>query len=371
MVSMTGWPFQHCLSRFRATGRVSRITCRPSSAPHGTVDLRDGILREPRQDDLISRSTAVAPDKDGYCPKWLAFLKEASGDDADVVAFIQRWLGYCLTGVTREHALLFVFGPGGNGKGVLLITVNGILMEYAVTAALDTFTAAHGERHSTEIAMLAGARFVMTTETEEGRSWAEARIKALTGGDPVTARFMRQDNFTFTPVFKLTISGNHKPSLKNVDDAARRRFLILHFLHKPATPNRHLVEELGEEWSGILRWMIDGCLAWQRDGLNPPAAVRAATADYFAAQDMFAQWLDDHCEQDKQWGAAVADLFRSWTSFLADNGEAARSQRSFGTLLEGQGFTKDKDCVQFRGRGYLGLRLRPAEPEAHWSETDR
>jgi P4 family phage/plasmid primase-like protien len=340
------------------------------ATPGGTVDLRSGQLTPAAQGYLISRATAVTPSGSASCPSWLAFLDQATGSDVEVIAFLQRWLGYCLTGITREHSLLFVYGPGGNGKGVLLGTVNGILQDYAVTAALDTFTAAQGERHSTEIAMLAGPRFVMTTETEEGRAWAEARIKALTGGDPVTARFMRQDNFTFTPAFKLTISGNHKPALRNVDDAARRRFLVLPFLHKPASPNPHLVDELRAEWPGILQWMVEGCLTWQRQGLKAPSAVLAATAEYFAEQDLFAQWLDDCCDRGPNCGAATADLYRSWSAFLVENGEPARSKKAFSTLLERQNFQKAKDCGHFRGRGYLGLRLRPAEVKAHWSETD-
>lgn len=340
------------------------------ATPGGTVDLRTGELAPAERAHLISRTTAVTPAATAHCPRWLAFLEQATGGDAEVIAFVQRWLGYCLTGITREHALLFVYGPGGNGKGVLLVTVNNILQDYAVTAALDAFTAAQGERHSTEIAMLAGARFVMTTETEEGRAWAEARIKALTGGDPVTARFMRQDNFTFTPAFKLTISGNHKPALRNVDDAARRRFLVLPFLHKPATPNPHLLDELRSEWPGILRWMVEGCLDWQRQGLQRPAAVLAATAEYFAEQDLFAQWLDDCCDRNPAHGAATADLYRSWNAFLVENGEPARSKKAFSTLMEQQNFQKAKDCRQFRGRGYLGLRLRPVEAKPHWSETD-
>ena len=163
----------------------------------------------------------------------------------------------------------FVYGPGGNGKSVMLMTVAGILGAYAATAAMDTFTASHSDRHPTDLAMLDGARMVIATETDEGRAWAEARIKALTGGDAITARFMREDFFTFTPAFKLTISGNHKPTLSNVDDAARRRFNIAPFLNKPARPDSHLVETLKREWPGILRWMIEGCLAWQRETITP------------------------------------------------------------------------------------------------------
>jgi putative DNA primase/helicase len=129
-----------------------------------------------------------------------------------MVDFLRRWCGYCLTGSTREHAFAFVHGPGGNGKSVFLNTLAGIMADYSATAAMETFADSRHDRHSTELAMLKGARLVTASETEAGRGWAEAKVKAITGGDPITARFMRQDNFTYTPQFKLLIAGNHAPA---------------------------------------------------------------------------------------------------------------------------------------------------------------
>ena len=185
--------------------------------PRGAVELRTGSLRCARQEDGISRSVAVVPADKAECPLWLRFLDETTGGDVDLVPFLQQWAGYSLTGDTREHALAFAYGPGGNGKSVFINVLTGILQAYAVTAAMETFIASHGEKHPTDLAMLRGARLVTASETEEGRSWAESRIKQLTGGDPISARFMRQDFFTFRPTFKLTIIGNHKPTLNNVD----------------------------------------------------------------------------------------------------------------------------------------------------------
>jgi putative DNA primase/helicase len=152
---------------------------------------------------------------------------------------------------------------------VFLNALTAILSAYAATAAMDTFTASKGDKHPTDLAMLRGARLVTASETEEGRAWAEARIKQITGGDPITARFMRQDFFTFVPQFKLTIVGNHQPVLKNVDDAARRRFNIVPFTRKPSHPDPQLEEKLRAEYPAILRWMVDGCLDWQKHGLVP------------------------------------------------------------------------------------------------------
>jgi len=177
--------------------------------PRGTVDLRTGYLTEPKQEDFISRKTSVVPSEEEDCPNFLEFLQQVTRKDKDVISFLKRWFGYCLTGDTREHALLFAWGPGGNGKGVLMNAVYQILGEYAASAPMDTFTERKYATHTTDLAMLAGARMVLTSEIDEGAAWAEAKLKQLTGGDPITARFMRRDNFTYMPVFKVNISGNH------------------------------------------------------------------------------------------------------------------------------------------------------------------
>jgi putative DNA primase/helicase len=338
--------------------------------PAGTVDLRSGSLRAADPCDYISRSTAVTPAAQPCCPTWLKFLGEATGGDNEVVAYLQRWFGYCLTGITTEHALLFVYGPGGNGKSVLLQTIAGILGSYAATAAMETFVASRGERHPTDLAMLDGARLVIATETEQGQSWAEARIKALTGGDPVTARFVRQNFFTYHPRFKLTISGNHKPELQNVDEAAKRRFNVVAFVHRPIQPDRDLVEKLKAEWPSMLRWMIEGCLEWQRIGLSPPQAITQATADYFEEQDLLAQFIDECCDTGPREGDTIRNLFHAWRGFAERQGEAPRNSKWLGTSLERLNFRRAKDCSLFRGRGHTGIRVRPTMIGQHWQDRD-
>ena len=247
---------------------------------------------------LYDKITAVGPR--GDCPRFLAFLNRITGGDAALVSYLQRVLGYALTGVTREHALFFAYGTGANGKSVLLSTVAGILGEYHRTAPIETFVASNGDRHPTDLAGLRGARLVTATETEEGRRWAEARIKQLTGGDTVSARFMRQDFFEYRPAFKLVIAGNHKPSLRSVDEAIRRRFHMIPFAVTIPADERdvELVEKLKAEWPGILAWLIEGCLEWQAEGLRPPQAVLEATDAYLSAEDAIAAWIDDRCERD-------------------------------------------------------------------------
>ena len=222
--------------------------------PSGVIDLRTGQCRAATPEDGITKTTAVAPADHSDCPLWKRFLAEATGGDADMVQFLRQWFGYTLTGNTSQHALVFVFGSGGNGKSVFLNVMSNILSDYAATATMDAFIASKFDRHPTEIAMLRGARLVTASETEEGRQWAEARIKQLTGGDPITAHFMRKDDFTFKPQFKLIIAGNHKPVLRSVDEAHRRRFNLVPFTHKPASPDRELEQKLKSEWPAILRW---------------------------------------------------------------------------------------------------------------------
>lgn len=327
------------------------------ATPGGTVDLRRGTLRPASPNDMMTRVTAVAP-YEAPCPKWLQFLQEATNRDEELMTFLKRWCGYCLTGDTREHALVFGYGPGGNGKSVFLNILSKIMGDYATVAAMDTFTASHGDRHSTDLAMLRGARLVTASETEEGRAWAESRIKQMTGGDPITARFMRQDNFTFQPQFKLTIVGNHKPVLKNVDEAARRRFNIVPFIHKPNSPDKDLELKLQEEWPGILHWMIQGCLEWQREGMPRPAVVREATAEYFEAQDTFGQWLAERCILDPGLETKPSMLLKDFQEWCRNNGEPESDNKRLRGMLErtnGIRYVKSRGYPTVRGVGLKPL----------------
>lgn len=325
--------------------------------PGGTVDLETGKLRTPERSDCVTKSTSVTP-LPNPCPRWLQFLQETTGGDAELIRFLQQWCGYALTGLTTEHALVFVYGPGGNGKSVFLNIVAAILQDYAATAAMDTFTASRSDRHPTDLAMLRGARLVTASETEEGKAWAESRIKQLTGGDRISARFMRQDFFEFTPQFKLMIVGNHKPVLQNVDEAARRRINIVPFLLKPEAPDRDLEKKLKQEAEGILHWMIAGCLDWQANGLVRPASVQAATEAYFSDQDLMGQWLEDCCDIEignaKLWDKS-GSLFESWHDYAVKAGEKPGSQKSFGASLQRHGIEKHRTPDS---RGYRFVRVK-------------
>lgn len=327
--------------------------------PAGTVDLRTGEIYQPRPKDRVTRLTDAGPADNADCPLWLNFLNESTGNDAELIRFLQQWCGYCLTGVTREHALVFVYGGGGNGKGVFMNTVSGILGEYATMAAMDTFTASRGDKHPTDLARLKGARLVTASETEKGHAWAEARIKSLTGGDKIAARFMRQDFFEFQPQFKLVVIGNHKPVLHNVDDAARRRFNIVPFIRKPARPDRQLEQKLQAEWPAILRWMIDGCLDWQANGLVRPASVKETTEAYFSDQDLLGQWLAEKCDAADPSNTSKSDfvgaLFESWVKYSNEAGELPGTKKAFSEALSSRDFPAKRGTGGVRM--FTGLRL--------------
>lgn len=322
----------------------------------GVVNLKTGDLRAHDRDLLLTKITACGVG--GDCPRWQRFLLEVTGDDPQLVGFLQRLAGYCLTGSTREHALFFLYGTGGNGKGVFLNTLRAIMADYAEVSSTDVFTASRGDRHPTELAALRGARLVVAQEVEEGRRWAEARIKALTGGDPVSARYMRQDFFEYVPNFKLIIAGNHKPRLVTVDEAIRRRLHLIPFEVSIPEQRRDLdlAEKLAQEHAGILAWAIEGCLNYLSQGLDAPERVKAATDAYFASQDVMSEFLAECCETGPDFWETPTIMFSAWRGFASGQGMKPGRQSEFLDKMEGVGMSQARD--NRRGRHWLGIRVK-------------
>ncbi|ACA21258.1 hypothetical protein M446_7040 (plasmid) [Methylobacterium sp. 4-46] len=323
--------------------------------PGGVVDLTTGKMRRAEPGDRITKQTAVAPADTADCPRFLRFLNEATGSDLGLMRFLQQWAGYSLTGRTTEHAVVFVFGGGGNGKSVYLKVLATALASYAATATMDAFVASKHAQHTTDLAMLKGARFVSASETQEGRAWDEARLKSFTGGDAITARFMHRDNMTFVPTCKITIVGNHKPKIRTVDEAMRRRLNIVPFIRKPAEPDPDLERKLLAELPGILRWPIDGCLDWQEHGLIRPDAVLAATDEYLADEDLFGQWVEDRCKVDpgnRQMRTPNQDLYASWCDFAERVGARHGTLHELGEKLSKLGLARYKSGGV---RGFEGI----------------
>ncbi|GAA4782741.1 phage/plasmid primase, P4 family [Lysobacter hankyongensis] len=329
------------------------------NTPGGVVDLRNGRLAAHRREDAMTRIATATPR--GDCARWRAFLGDVTGGDAELQAYLQRMAGYCLTGATSAHALFFLYGTGANGKSVFVTALATILGDYATNAPMDTFMEARGDRHPTDLAGLRGARFVASVETEQGRRWNESKVKAITGGDKVSARFMRQDFFEYTPQFKLVIAGNHKPAIRNVDEAMKRRMHLIPFTVTipPERRDPKLTEKLLAERDGILAWALAGCLQWQRRGLQPPASVLSATEEYFEAEDALGRWIDERCVRDANAKALTGELFNDWKAWAEAAGEFVGSQRRFSDQMVARGIEKWRNPLGVRGFQGIGLKVAP------------
>jgi putative DNA primase/helicase len=327
------------------------------------IDLETGIDYPPDPLDYHTKISAVAAAPQGTpCPLWMAFLRTVTGDNAELIGFLKRFLGYCLTGLVTEHSLVFLFGTGANGKGVFMSTVTEIFGDYAVVAPMEMFLASNVERHPTEIAKLRGARLVVAHETQRGRRWDESKIKTLTGGDKLTGRFMRGDFFDFKPTHKFLIAGNHKPHFRTVDEAIRRRFLLVPFTvcipEKDRDPG--LAAKLKPEWPAILRWMVDGCLEWRRGGLMAPKIVRDATNDYLADQDVIGQWADECIEKlepatEPNAFEPTRGLFTSWKTWCEARNLNPGTETGFADSLKERGYEQKRTE---KARGFKGIRLK-------------
>ncbi len=340
------------------------------NTPGGVVDLRTGGCRPARPDDYMTKITAVAPDRACGHPAWDEFLKKIVPDE--LARYLRRAFGYALTGSTREQILFFLYGLGANGKTKFIEAIAGAMGDYHVTAPIETFMATQNPQHPTDLARLQGARLVTAVETEQGRRWAQSRINMVTGGDRIAARFMRQDFFEYVPQFKLAIYGNYKPVLRSINEAIRRRMNLVPFAVRIPENERDLDlgEKLKAEWPGILSWLIDGCIEWQRDGLRPPESVTEATIKYLMAEDVIAAWLEDRCESDSKfvWQYEKSErfllerskLFASWRAWAQQAEEEPGSAKQFYATLEERGYAATK---QEGVRVFKGLKLKPYQEE--------
>jgi len=311
---------------------------------NGTLDLRTGELRSHDRRDLITKLAPVVYDPNATCPEWFRFLDRIMAGRADLVTFLQRAVGYALTGLTDERVLFILHGSGANGKSTFLETIALLLGDYAARTTADTVLARDRDAIPNDIARLRGARFVYASEAEEGRRLAEARIKDLTGGDTITARFLHQEWFEFRPEFKLWLGTNHKPVIRGTDPAIWDRIRLVPFdVRIPESeriPRRELMARFEAELPGILAWSVRGCLEWQKHGLGMPAEVREATGAYRAEMDVLAQFLEECCIVNPLAKAKAGDLYRAYSEWCEANGERPLSQRNFGMRLTERGFER-------------------------------
>jgi putative DNA primase/helicase len=323
------------------------------NTPGGIVDLKTGALRAHSPAALLSKQTKVAPDVALPAPEWRRFLIETTAADVTMIRYLQRVAGYLLTGSVREQIFWVIWGPGGNGKSVFLGALAGIMGDYARAAPMDTFTASNSDRHPTDLAMMIGARLVTANETQAGRRWDEARMKALTGGDMIAARFMRQDFFTYIPQFKLVFVGNHHPDIRDIDAAMRRRIQIIPFTAVPKMVDPDLPAKLRAEWPAILAWMVEGAVQWRTAGLQPPERVLATTAEYFEEQDAMARWIEEALEPAEAF-LTNGMAFDSWREWAGRNGEWVGTARRVAAALAQRGFARGRS-TDGQHRGFHGL----------------
>jgi len=316
---------------------------------NGTIDLRTGELRPHRREDLITKLAQVIYDATAECPTWWNFLERIFDRNFDLILFLQKAVGYALTGITWEQCLFFLYGLGANGKSTLIEIIQALLSDYATRTSTETFLAKKGNTIPNDVAALRGARFVSAVEVEAGRRLAEVLVKEMTGGDRLSARFMRAEWFEFKPEFKIFLAANHKPVIRGTDWAIWRRIHLIPF--KVQIPreeqDKQLPEKLKRELSGILNWAIDGCFQWQHEGLTPPQSVQEATQEYREEMDIVGSFLAECCIVDTGAFALASELYKKYTSWGEESGEKKPfSQKVFGLTLAERGFE--------RGRGQGG-----------------
>jgi putative DNA primase/helicase len=353
---------------------------------NGTIDLRTGQLKPHDPADLITHLAPVMHDPTATCPTWERFLNEVFAGDATMVQFIQRAIGWCLTGVVQERALFLLYGAQGhNGKTTLVEVVRDLLgtsgeesFGYARKVDVMTFMKSKNyEDNLRKAAQLAGARFVYSSEIAEEHRLNEQLIKDMTGGDTLEARRLYREAFNFKPTFKPWMYGNHKPEIRGTDDALWSRVKLVEFPVSFADRVNHdLPSTLRKELSGILNWALAGCLAWQREGLQPPDKVQAATEAYRKEQDTIGQFISERCQTGEEYmkckASALYAAYRKWTEA---NDHPTLSQTRFGTYLTTHGYPSDNNAT---GRGALRCNIAlfsapedKDEEEEAWNATLR
>lgn len=339
---------------------------------NGTVDLRFGTLGPHRRGDLITKLAPAAFNADAKCPRWIAFLDRIFSGNAELIHFVQRAVGYALTGDVSERVLFIFYGKGRNGKTTLLNVMMMILGDYARQAAPNVLMMKKTDQHPTDIADLAGARFVAAIEVEEHRRLSEVTVKQMTGNDRMKARFMRQDNFEFTPTHKTFLATNHKPVIRGTDDAIWDRLRLTPFLVRitEEEDDKQLRAKLLAEATGVLAWAVEGALAWQREGLGTPADVQEATQAYRRDMDVLGYWIGDCCVVSATASATSAALYTSYAQWCVSAGERdPLTKTAFGIALEERGFPSDRGPGGKRIRRGLALNGTSFDSESDVSDT--
>ncbi len=324
---------------------------------NGTLDLRTGELRHHDRDDWITRLAPVAYDPEATCPRWEAFLHRAMGGNEGLITFLQRAVGYSLTGHSSEQVLLLLYGVGANGKSTFLETLRAMLGDYSAITDFNTFMKRDSEGARNDLARLVGTRFVSAVEAEAGKPLAEALVKQLTGGDTITARFLFKEFFDFRPQFKIWLAANHKPGIRGSDHGIWRRIRLVPFTVTIPEAERdpRLTQKLTAELPGILAWSVRGCLDWREHGLGVPDEIRAATASYQDEMDQLGGFLEEGCVVEPRAVVTAKELYAAYQAWAEANGEKPRSQKALAIGLKERGYQPFRTG---QARCWRGLRLR-------------
>jgi putative DNA primase/helicase len=329
---------------------------------NGTLNLATGKLRQFRPEDLITRSAEVSFRPTARAPRWYKFLTEVFADDRDLVQFVQRAVGYSLTGDTREQCLFILWGGGANGKSTFLETIICLLGSHAATTPFSTVMIQRNPGSPrNDLAALHGARLVKASEAEHKSTFSESTVKEITGGDTITARFLFKEHFSYKPTFKLWLATNHRPEIQGTDDAIWRRIRLIPFTRQFSGANKDagLREKLERELPGILSWAVQGCLDWQEHGLKSPRTVEAATLEYRQESDQVGRFLKDRCHlqpAERTPGKTLYDAFVLW---CGTHNEKALANNQFSAKLAERGLAKKRSS---RAAIYLGVGLLPIAP---------
>ena len=340
---------------------------------NGTIDLRSGALRPHRRKDLITKIAPVAYEPGAQCERFERFVSEIMGGNPALVMFLHRFLGYALTGDVREHILPLWWGSGCNGKSLLALVLVSVMGDYVCKAAPDLLLKSeHTDRHPTELCDLHGRRLVIFNETTRGRSWDEGTVKDITGGDRIRARRMREDFWEFNPTHKLVVFGNHKPRIRCVDDAMRRRLRLVPFaVSFEGRQDKGLASTLLAESSGILRWLLDGCAAWLRDGIPLPPAVSDATSQYFRDEDTLGLFFEAECVFEPSAKIARKSIRDRYCAWIEESSEHPVSAKAFAEALRQPGCTERQVRTDTgSSRGWLGVRLATDAERAQRGHVD-
>ncbi len=327
---------------------------------NGTLDLRQGALVPHNPNDLITKLAPVAYHPTRMAPTWEAFLARVL-PDPEVRTFLQRAIGYSATGSIEERAFFILHGGGANGKSTFLEAIRHVLGDYARTTAAEAVLTRRDEGASHDLARLKGARFVTTSETNEGRRLDEARIKAITGGEMITARHLYKDAFEFVPTFSVWLATNHVPDIHGTDDGIWDRILLIPFTQRIPEGERDpkLLDKLRAEAEGILAWLVEGARQWAEGGLRRPAAVRRAVQVHRSDMDCVGQFLEECCDRsDPRAFTSANELRRDYCTWAEMAGEQPLTPHKLGRRLKDAGLASGRGTVDGRERrGWIGVRV--------------